>query len=70
GAFSDMKKLKTIKIKSVKVKEWGKKLFYTFGRKPHKIKVIVPKSKYKKYKKIILKNAGNKKVKVVKAKKF
>ena len=70
GAFSDMKMLKTIKIKSVKVKEWGKKLFYTFGRKPHKIKVIVPKSKYKEYKKIILKNAGNKKVKVVKAKNF
>ncbi|WP_034785490.1 leucine-rich repeat domain-containing protein, partial [Eubacterium xylanophilum] len=70
GSFSDMKKLKTIKIKSVKVKEWGKKLFYTFGRKPHKIKVIVPKSKYKEYKKIIMKNAGNKKVKVVKAKKF
>ncbi|MCR5797653.1 MAG: leucine-rich repeat domain-containing protein [Eubacterium sp.] len=70
GAFSDMKKLKTLNIKSVKVKEWGKKLFYTFGRKPHKINVVVPKSKYKEYKKIIMNNAGNKKVKVVKAKKF
>ncbi len=67
-AFSSMYNIKTVKIKSTKVKKWGKKLFFSY--EPHKIKVIVPKSKYKEYKKIILKNAGNKKVKVVKAKKF
>ena len=67
-AFSSMYNIKTVKIKSTKVKKWGKKLFFSY--EPHKIKVVVPKSKYKEYKKIIMKNAGNKKVKVVKAKKF
>ena len=67
-SFSNTKQLKEVKIKSTKVKKWGKKLFFSY--EPHPITVVVPKSKYKEYKKIIKKNAGNKMVTVVKAKKF
>ncbi|WP_026835479.1 leucine-rich repeat domain-containing protein [Eubacterium xylanophilum] len=70
GAFSGMDKLTVIKIKSTKVTKWGKNLFRSYEKQPKKITVVVPKSKYKEYKKIIKKNAGNKMVKVVKAKKF
>jgi len=62
GAFDDCKKLKSVVIKSTKIKKVGSNAFYNTSKS---LKVKVPKASYSKYKKLF-KNKGNKKLKVKK----
>ncbi len=60
--FCRDKKIRRVVVKTKKLKKIGKELF--FGTKQN-ITIEVPKKKYKEYKKMFLKNPGNKNVKVV-----
>ena len=63
GAFSGCKKLKKITINSVKLKKVGKNVFKNANSK---IKIYVPKKRFKKYKKLLKKTGLKKGAKILK----
>lgn len=60
NAFSGMKNLKNVRILSTRLKKVGKKAFFRGKKAKGKLKIYVPKNRFKKYKKLIKKSKSKK----------